>query len=62
MIIIILDKFVTVLSDQPQAIFLRRRPISLNTLSNNDVVFGDIIPVLSHSSMLVNNRSERFSR
>ena len=35
---IILEILLTALSDQPQAILLRRRPISLNTLSNNDVV------------------------
>jgi len=33
---------VTALSDQPQAILLRRRPISLNNLSSKDVVFGAI--------------------
>ena len=41
---IILERLVTVLSAQPQAILLRRRPISLKTLSSKDIVFGAMIP------------------
>ena len=48
-----LDKLVTALSDQPHAIFLRRRPTSLKTRSNRDVVFGAMTSVFSHNSMLV---------
>ena len=56
---IILEMLVTALSDQPQATLLRRRPISLNTRSSNDIVFGAITPVLSQSSMLVNRPDQR---
>ena len=62
LIMIILEILVTASSHHPQAILFKRRPTSLNTLSNSDIVFGAIIPVLSHSSILVNNRPERFSR
>jgi len=40
LIIIILEILVTAVSDHPQAILLRRRPISRNTLSSKEVVFG----------------------
>jgi len=59
---IIFDNFVTVASDQPQAMRFTRRPISRKIRSNSEVVFGAITPVFSHSSMLVKMRSERFSR
>lgn len=59
---IILEIFVTALSDHPQAIFFSRRPTSLNSRSSREVVFGAIMPVFNQISMLVNNRSEMFSR
>jgi len=59
---IILEMFVTALSDHPQAILLSRRPTSLNRRSSREVVFGAITPVFNQISMLVNNRSEMFSR
>jgi len=59
---IIFDNFVTVASDQPQAMRLTRRPISRKIRSKSEVVFGAMMPVLSHISMLVKMRRERFSR
>jgi len=59
---IILDSLVNALTDHPQAIRLRRRPISRKTLSNKEVIFGAMTPVLSQISMLLNNRPARFSR
>ena len=52
---IILEMLVTALSDQPQAILLRRRPSSLNTRSNQDIIVGAMTPVLSHISIWVLN-------
>ena len=57
---IILEMFVTALSDHPQAIFFSRRPTSLNRRSSREVVFGAITPVLNQIAMLVNNRSLSF--
>ena len=45
---------VTAVSDHPQAIFFRRRPISLSTRSNKDVVFGAIL-VLFHPCAIGHN-------
>jgi len=52
---IILEMFVTALSDHPQAIFFSRRPISLNSRSSREVVFGAITPVFNQISILVFN-------
>lgn len=55
--IISLDKLVTTLSDQPQAILLRRRPSSLNTLSNQDVIVGAMPASITSCSKLTSLRA-----
>lgn len=54
--------FVTTLSDQPQAMRLRRRPISLKIRSRMEVVLGAITPVFNQSSTWVNSGWERLCR
>ena len=54
--IISLDKLVTTLSDQPQAILLRRRPSSLNTRFNQDIVLGVMPASMTSCSKLTSLR------